>query len=39
MITVYAIRLLVGWVGGLIDPIVAGTRLAQYTANIEVVGQ
>lgn len=39
VVTVFALRVLFGWVSGAIDPIVEGTRLASYTANIEIVAQ
>jgi uncharacterized membrane protein len=39
LITVFVLQFLLTWVTGLIDPIVAQTRLAQYTANIHAVAQ
>ncbi|MFB6166199.1 MAG: DUF502 domain-containing protein [Haloarculaceae archaeon] len=39
VVTVIALRFLVGWLTTFIDPIVAETRLAAYTANIQVVAQ
>ncbi|WP_424019548.1 DUF502 domain-containing protein [Halorientalis pallida] len=39
VVTVVAMQFLVGWVTTLIDPVVQGTRLTQYTANIEAVAQ
>lgn len=39
VVTVFALRVLFGWVSAAIDPIVKSTRLASYTANIEVVAQ
>ncbi|WP_247008161.1 DUF502 domain-containing protein [Halorientalis litorea] len=38
-VTLFALQLLVGWVTSAINPLVQGTRLAQYTANYEVVAQ
>ena len=34
VVTAFALRILFGWVSAAIDPIVTGTRLATYTANI-----
>ncbi|WP_246987612.1 DUF502 domain-containing protein [Halorientalis marina] len=39
IVTVVALRFLLNWLTTFIDPVVQGTRLAQYTANIEVVAQ
>jgi len=39
VVTVVAMQFLVGWVTTFIDPVVQGTRLTQYTANIEAVAQ
>ena len=39
VVTVFAIQFLVRWLTRLIDPVVQETRLAQYTANIEIVAQ
>lgn len=39
VVTAFALRVLFGWVSAAIDPIVEGTRLASYTANIEIVAQ
>lgn len=39
VVTVVAMRFLVGWITTFIDPVVQGTRLTQYTANIEAVAQ
>lgn len=39
VVTVYIIRLLVGWSLQFIDPVVAGTRLANYTANDAIAAQ
>lgn len=33
VITIYVLRVLVGWSLQFVDPVVAGTRLTQYTAN------
>jgi len=39
VVTVFALRVLFSWVSAAIDPIVESTRLASYTANIEIVAQ
>lgn len=39
IITIIALQFLLNWVTAIIDPVVQGTQLAQYTANIEVVAQ
>lgn len=39
VITVFVLQFLINWMTKLIDPVVQGTRLAQYTANIHVVAQ
>lgn len=39
VVTLYILRLLVNWVLQFVDPVVQGTRLVQYTANVEVVAQ
>jgi uncharacterized membrane protein len=39
IVTIVALRFLLNWVTSFIDPVVQGTRLATYTANIEVVAQ
>lgn len=39
VVTVFALRVLFGWVSTVIDPIVESTGLATYTANIEIVAQ
>jgi uncharacterized membrane protein len=39
VVTVYVLRVLVNWSFIVINPVVQGTRLTQYTANIEVVAQ
>jgi len=39
IVTVVALRFLLNWLTAFIDPVVQGTRLATYTANIEVVAQ
>ncbi|MFB6301062.1 MAG: DUF502 domain-containing protein [Halobacteriales archaeon] len=39
VVTLYIVRLLVNWSLQFINPIVQGTRLTQYTANIEAVAQ
>lgn len=39
VITVYVLRVLAVWSLAFVDPIVQGTRLTQYTANIELVAQ
>lgn len=39
VVTVYVIQVLAGWAFRVVDPLVQGTRLAQYTANIELVAQ
>jgi len=39
VVTLYVLRLLVNWSLQFVNPIVQGTRLTQYTANIEVVAQ
>ena len=38
-VTVYVLRLLAGWVVGLVDPVVEGTRLASYTDNNVLAAQ
>ena len=38
-ITLYILRLLVNWSLQFINPLVAGTRLANYTGNVEVLAQ
>lgn len=39
VVAALALRILFGWVSAAIDPIVTGTRLATYTANIEIAAQ
>lgn len=39
VVTIVALQFAVRWLTTFIDPIVEGTRLAQYTANIQVVAQ
>jgi uncharacterized membrane protein len=39
LVTIIALRFVLGWLTGFVDPVVQGTRLAQYTANIEIVAQ
>ena len=39
VVTIVALRLLIGWLSGFVDPIVAATALSQYTANITLVAQ
>lgn len=39
VVTVYVLRLLAGWTIALVDPLVSGTRLAQYTANNVLAAQ
>lgn len=39
VVTVYILRILVGWSLQFVDPVVRGTRLPAYTANIEVIAQ
>lgn len=39
VVTVYILRVLVNWSFIVINPVVQGTRLTQYTANIEAVAQ
>jgi uncharacterized membrane protein len=39
IVTIVALRFLLNWLTAFIDPVVQGTRLATYTANIEVVAQ
>lgn len=39
VVTVYILRVLVNWSFLVINPVVQGTRLTQYTANIEFVAQ
>ncbi|MDY6819403.1 MAG: DUF502 domain-containing protein [Halobacteriales archaeon] len=39
IVTVFILRLVFSWVISIVNPIVTGTRLAQYTANIEIVAQ
>jgi uncharacterized membrane protein len=39
VVTVFALRVLFGWISGAIDPIVEGTRLATYTANVQIAAQ
>jgi uncharacterized membrane protein len=38
-ITLYILRILVNWSLQFINPLVAGTRLAEYTGNVEVLAQ
>lgn len=39
VVTIVALRLLIGWLSGFIDPIVEATTLSQFTANITLVAQ
>lgn len=39
VVTVYVLRVLVNWSFQFVNPVVQGTRLTQYTANIEAVAQ
>lgn len=39
VVTLYIVRLLVNWSLQFVNPVVQGTRLTQYTANIEAVAQ
>lgn len=39
VVTVYVVKLLVGWAVGILDPVVSGTGLLQYTGNVELVAQ
>lgn len=39
VVTVFTLRFLVNWLTTFIDPVVQGTQLAQYTANIHIVAQ
>lgn len=39
VVTVYVLRVLTLWSLAFVNPLVRGTRLAQYTANIELVAQ
>ncbi|WP_136689450.1 DUF502 domain-containing protein [Halorhabdus amylolytica] len=39
VVTIVALRLLIGWVSGFVNPIVEATALSQYTANITLVAQ
>lgn len=39
LVTIIALRFVFGWLTGFLDPVVQGTRLATYTANIEIVAQ
>jgi uncharacterized membrane protein len=39
VVTVYVLRILVNWSFQFVNPVVQGTRLTQYTANIEAVAQ
>ncbi|WP_275737619.1 DUF502 domain-containing protein [Halorhabdus sp. SVX81] len=39
VVTIVALRLLIGWLSGFVDPIVSTTALAQYTGNITLVAQ
>ena len=39
VVTVYVLRVLAIWSLAVVDPVVAGTRLTEYTANIELVAQ
>lgn len=39
LVTLYVVRILVNWTFGIVNPIVVETRLAQYTANVELVAQ
>lgn len=38
-ITLFILKILFNWTVGIVNPVVRGTRLAQYTANIELVAQ
>ncbi|WP_227133236.1 DUF502 domain-containing protein [Halorubellus salinus] len=38
-LTLYVLRLLVNWSLQFVNPVVAGTRLTQYTGNVEVAAQ
>ena len=39
VVTIFVLRVLVNWLTTFIDPVVQGTQLATYTANIHVVAQ
>ncbi|MFB6352796.1 MAG: DUF502 domain-containing protein, partial [Halobacteriales archaeon] len=39
VVTVYVLRVLAVWALTVVNPVVRGTRLTQYTANIELVAQ
>ncbi|WP_135667587.1 DUF502 domain-containing protein [Halorhabdus rudnickae] len=39
IVTIVALRLLIGWASGFVNPIVEATALSQYTANITLVAQ
>jgi uncharacterized membrane protein len=39
IVTIVALQFLLNWLTRLIDPVVQGTQLVRYTANIEVVAQ
>ncbi len=39
VVTLYVLRLLVNWSLQFVNPVVRGTRLVRYTANVEVVAQ
>ncbi|MFW6003286.1 MAG: DUF502 domain-containing protein [Halanaeroarchaeum sp.] len=39
VVTVLVLRVLIGWTQQFVDPLVAGTRLTQYTGNNELVAQ
>ncbi|UWG47995.1 putative membrane protein [Halanaeroarchaeum sp. HSR-CO] len=39
VVTVFVLRILIGWTQQFVDPVVAGTRLTQYTGNNELVAQ
>ena len=39
VVTVYVLQVLTGWALRVVDPVVQGTQLTQYTANIELVAQ
>lgn len=39
VVTIVALRLLLGWISGFVDPIVAATALSRFTADITIVAQ
>jgi uncharacterized membrane protein len=39
VLTLYVLRVIVGWSSQFLNPIVRGTRLTQYTGNVEIAAQ